>query len=125
MQHQSLLPTIIGSNAGHGNQAPVARQPSLKLSIYKQAKVAPKCLLTPVWFLLQSSLQQEQEQIGRRRRWDSLGRTRTLLSCTHSALGLDKGQRSQLGFSVKHRRVHAREPYSRMLSVCVNASWPP
>lgn len=33
--HQFLLPTIIGSNAEVGNQAPVARQPSPKLSIYK------------------------------------------------------------------------------------------
>lgn len=30
-----LLPTIIGCNGGLGSRAPVARQPSLKLSIYK------------------------------------------------------------------------------------------
>lgn len=40
MQHQFLLPTTTDSNAGHGNQASVARQPSLKLLIYKLTKAA-------------------------------------------------------------------------------------
>lgn len=114
MQHQFLLPTIIGSNAGHGNRAPVARQPSLKLSIYKPAKVAKmfvnSCFIFHLDFFAAgaesnwTSVFETDGEMLTQPGTDGVSvelqkkytQTSVKRLDRHTSLGLNKGQRSQL-----------------------------